>query len=510
MEQYVIGCDIGSQGVKSSLVSAAGKIVAEAGAGYAIDYPYPTWAEQNADCWITAMCESVQSALKQAQVKPGQVRAIGLDAQVDGMVAVDPSGKPLRPAILWLDRRATSQIEKAAERCDPKQVFQITGLNFDPYHVAPKIRWLADHHPDLFEQARYFLLPGSYVARYLTGEVGVDYSNASSTLLMDVRQRMWSSDLCDCFEIPMEKLAPIYPADHIIGGLRATIADSLGLLKDTPVILGCGDEHAACLGAGVIEDGLVADIAGTAEPVCAAALQPVFDETGLVETHCHGHPEQWLIENPGFVSGANYRWFRDQFARDITNQALLQQIDVYELLNEGAAKAPPGADGLVFLPTLMGSVTPTWNSDMRGAFLGFSLSHGWEHFVRALLEGSAYALRDITDRMQAVGLGIKEIRAVGGGARGALWRQIKADVTGLPVSLLQTTETTSLGAAMLALCGAGLVDSLEDAVEKMVNVVETRQPDASIQAHYEDCYQQYREAYFTLLPYFEQKAKKEK
>lgn len=504
--EYVLGCDIGSQGVKSSLVSATGEIVAEASSGYGISYPQPAWAEQPVVVWEQALLETIPATLQAGGVAPHQVRAIGLDAQVDGMVPVDRYGQALHPAIIWMDRRAVSQTETVARQVSQQDLFARTGLNLDPYHVAPKIRWFAENYPALDEKVAFYLLPGSYMVYYLSGEMGVDYSNASSTLLMDVRTRRWSPDLCRLFSVPQERLAPIYPANQVVGELRPGLAADLGLSPGIPVVLGCGDEHAACLGAGVIEPGLVCDIAGTAEPVCAAAQEPLFDDTGLVETHCHAHPDQWLIENPGFVSGANYRWFRDQFTGEQARQAAAREMDVYEFLNAEAAGVPPGSDGLILLPTLMGSVTPTWDADMRGAFLGFTLSHTRAHFVRALLEGSAYALRDITDRMQAMGLGVRAIRAVGGGARGVLWRQIKADVTGLPVDLLQTTETTSLGAAILALHGAGLVDTLEEAVQNVVRVVETRQPEPEHQERYAASYERYRQAYFSLLPYFKSAA----
>lgn len=501
--EYVLGCDIGSQGIKTSLVSATGEIVAEASAGYPIIYPRPTWAEQPVEVWRKALADTIPNVLLTAGVKLEQVRAIGLDAQVDGMVPVDQAGRALYPAIIWMDRRAVVQTEAVAKECNPQDIFSITGLNLDPYHVAPKIRWFSENEPELDERVRYYLLPGSYLAYYLTGELGIDYSNASSTLLMDVRTRQWSSELCACFSVQEQRLAPIYPANQVIGELLPELAEELGLLAGIPVVLGCGDEHAACLGAGVIEPGLVCDIAGTAEPVCAASEEPLFDETGLVETHCHAHPDQWLIENPGFVSGANYRWFHDQFARELAQQVIAHNGDIYEFLNAEAAKVRPGSEDLIFLPTLMGAVTPTWDSTMRGVFLGFSLSHTRAHFVRALLEGSAFALRDITDRMQAMELPVREIRAVGGGARSDLWRHIKADVTGLPVTLLQTTETTSLGAAILALHGVGFFESLEEAVQVVVRVKETCEPNPLNQERYDACYQRYRQAYFTLLPYFQ-------
>src|SRR5574341_496248 len=503
----VIGCDVGSQGVKAVLLSVGGKLVGEASAGYAIEYPHPTWAEQPAEVWLTAIAQAVGALRATTGVAPEHIRAIGLDAQVDGVVAVDAAGKPLRPAIIWMDRRAVSQCDAVANAADPFHLFQISGLNLDPSHVAPKIRWLAENEPDHYEQAAHFLLPGSYVGYHLTGEMAVDYSNASSTLLMDVRRREWSPELCARFDIPTNRLASIRPATDVLGRLRPASAAQLGLSAQTLVTVGSGDEHAACLGAGVVRPGLVCDIAGTAEPMCAASPEPFFDRTGLVETHCHADPDLWLLENPGFVSGANYRWFRDQFARAEAEQAAQNGQDAYDLLNEAADQVPPGSEGLLMLPCLMGAMAPTWNALARGTFFGFTLAHRREHFVRAVLEASAYAVRDITDQMKRIGLQLEAIRVVGGGARSRLWRQINADVTGLPVAILQTSETTALGAAVLALHASGMVGSLAEAVGRVVQVVETLDPRPDAQARYEDYYQLYRATYFSLLPVFEQAAR---
>jgi len=504
---YVIGCDIGSQSLKAILISADGKVCGEASTSYPIDYPQPTWAEQSATKWVDALAQTVRALLASTGALPEEVLALGLAAQVDGVVPIDRHGQPLHPAMIWMDRRAVAQCEVAERRISPEAAFKITGLNLDPTHVAPKIRWLADHEPRLFGEAAHFLPPGSYIAFALTGELGMDYSNASSTLLMDVRSREWSQQMCEVFEIPTHLLPPIYPATRVLGTLQREAAERLGLTTSTKVILGSGDEHAACLGAGVIKPGLVCDIAGTAEPVCASSASALFDESGLIETHCHADPELWLLENPGFVSGANYRWFRDQFSIQEMTRAAQEGVDAYSLLNASAETIPAGSEGLIMLPCMMGAMAPTWNALARGTFMGFTLAHRREHFCRAILEASAYAIRDITDQMLRMGLPLQEIRVVGGGARSALWRQIKADVTGLPVSITDTAETTALGAGILALVGSGLIDSLSEAVSLTTQVIETRQPDSKTQTVYEEYYQLYRATYFSLLPVFEQAAK---
>jgi xylulokinase len=493
----IIGCDVGSQGTKAVLLSIAGKLLGEAYESYVIDYPHPLWAEQPVERWIDALALAIQRLLSQTGVPPKKVRALGLATQVDGIVPIDSSGQPLHPAIIWMDRRAVAQCELVRQSLNNVRVFHLTGLNLDAYHVAPKIRWLAKQQPEIYERAEHFLLPGSYLAYYLTGELAVDYSNASSTLLLDVRTKTWSAVMGRAFDIDLNRLAPLGAATTILGKLRPALTEKLGLIANTLVMIGCGDEHAACLGAGVTRPGLVIDIAGTAEPVCAASHELVFDESRLVETHCHADPDFWLLENPGFVSGGNYRWLRDQFANGET----------YAMLDSEAALIPAGAEGLTFLPSLMGALAPTWNEAARGTFAGFTLAHTRGHFIRALLEGSAYAVRDITTQMRAAGIELRELRVVGGGAKGRLWNQIKADVTGLPVTVPEMIETTALGAAFLALVGIGAYARLSEVSEHIVHIRERFDPDPAVQSIYAEAYARYRQTYFALLPVFEQAAR---
>src|SRR5215216_4848074 len=491
--EYVIGCDVGSQGTKAILLSTTGQLLGEAYEGYPTDFPHPLWAEQQVERWLDALILSIRRLLHENEVSAENVRALSLATQVDGLDPIDSSGEPLYPAIIWMDRRAHAQCERIRGLLNEEQIFQLTGLNLDATHVAPKIRWLADKHPEIDQRTAYFLLPGSYLAYALTGELGVDYSNASSTLLLDVQMKTWSETMLNAFGVDESRLVLISAATATLGTLRPILAERLGLTTSTLVMVGCGDEHAACLGAGVTRSGIVGDIAGTAEPVCVASADVAFDTTRLVETHCHADPDLWLIENPGFVSGGNYRWLRDQFARGET----------YAALDAEAAQISPGAEGLTFLPSLMGAMAPTWNEAARGTYAGFTLAHTRGHFVRALLEGSAYAVRDITSQMQAAGIELHELRVMGGGAKSRLWNQIKADVTGLPVNVSEITETTALGAAFLALVGTGAYTTLSEASEHIVKIRECLDPDPTTQTAYTEAYERYRQTYFTLLPVYE-------
>jgi xylulokinase len=497
---YVIGCDIGSQGTKATLLSMTGDLICEAYEGYSIDYPHPLHAEQPVERWSEALTMCLRRVISESGVAAKNVRALSLAAQVDGVIPIDAAGQPLHPAIIWMDHRANAQCERVRQVLEDEQIFQITGLNLDPSHVAPKIRWLEDHQPEVYKRASHFLLPGSYMAYALTGELGMDYSNASSTLLMDVKRKTWSTIMANAFDIDLDKLASISAATTMLGKLRPHMAEKLGLSPETIVMIGCGDEHAACLGAGVVKPGIVGDIAGTGEAVCVASSEPVFDPTRLVETHCHADEELWLLENPGFVSGGNYRWFRDQFAEGET----------YAALDLEAARVAPTADGLIFLPCLVGALAPTWNEAARGTYAGFTLAHTRDHFIRALLEGSAYAVRDIITQMQVAGIELSELRVVSGGAKSQLWNQIKADVTGLQVNVPQITETTALGAAFLALVGIGAYTSLTEVSDHLVKIREHIEPNPATASIYAEAYEQYRETYFAMLPVFESAARRKK
>ncbi len=505
--EYVIGCDVGSQSTKAILLAYAGEVLGEAAVDYAIDYPQPVWAEQPVERWTAALTGAVQQLLAQTGVRPEQVRGLGLASQVESVVPLDHAGRPLRSAILWMDRRATAQCERVRAAMGAEAVLELTGLNLDPSHVAPKIRWVADHQPELYARAARFLQPGSYVAYHLTGEQAVDYSNASAALLLDIRTKAWSPEMCAQFGIDPALLPPVRPATAPLGQLRPQIAAALGLRPETVVVVGSGDEHAACLGAGVIGPGLVGDIVGTAEPVCAVSPIPAIDATGLIETHCHAHPEMWLMENPGFVSGVNYRWFRDHFGQAEHDAAARAGDSPYARLDAVAAQAPAGAQGLIFLPCLMGATTPTWNEAARGTYFGFTLAHTRAHFARAILEGSAYAVRDLTDRLAALGLAPRELRVMGGGARSGLWNQIKADVTGLPVAVPHTAEATALGAGLLALLGVGAYATLADACAAAVRITERFEPRPGPAAVYAETYALYREVYHALLPAFDRAAR---
>jgi xylulokinase len=500
---YVIGCDVGSQGTNVALYSADGMLVSSSYRAYDLSFPFPGAAEQDANAWSPAIVAGVREVLAQVPEGPSAVKGISFGSQLDGMVVCDSHGRALRPAMIWMDRRAEVQAARVAERISPEDFYRAVGANLDSSHAIFKALWVRDEEPEVWADAAWLMSPGAYVLREVAGAVAVDYSNASSLALLDPRSRKWSSEALAAVDVPESMLPELGAGTDPIGTVTIAFAEESGLDPSTVVATGCGDEMAATLGAGVFAPGEVCDVVGTAEPVCAASAKPREDPTMLVECHPHADPDAWLLENPGFVSGGNLRWWRDQFS-PIERGAEAEGLgDAYDLLSREAERIAPGAEGLVFLPAMQGAMAPEWNGAARGVFFGLTLAHTRAHMTRAVLEGSAFGLRDIVEAMRGAGLDVRRLTIVGGGAKGPLWRQIKADVTGLPVRVPVSVETTATGAAILAAVASGVHRRVSDAVEAFVAFrPDQHEPDPERRDVYDEAYRRYRDVYFALKPVF--------
>ena len=500
---YVIGCDVGSQGTNCALYAADGTLVASSYQAYDLSFPFPGAAEQDPDLWPAAVAGGVRELLDELPEGPSAVKGLSFGSQLDGMVVCDGDARPLRPAMIWMDRRAERQAAAVAEKMSPAEFYRRVGANLDSSHAVFKALWVRDEEPEQWAMAATLMSPGTFVLREIAGPVAVDYSNASSLALLDPRSRKWSPEVLAAVDLPETMLPEVAAATEPISTITTAFSQATGLDPGTVVAVGCGDEMAATLGAGVFEPGEVCDVVGTAEPVCAASSEPREDPTMLVECHPHADPDAWLLENPGFVSGGNLRWWRDQFA-PIERGAEAEGLgDAYDLLSLEAERVPPGAEGLVFLPCMQGAMAPEWNGAARGVFYGLTLAHSRAHMTRAILEGSAFALRDIVEAMANSGLDVRRLTIVGGGAKGPLWRQIKADVTGLPVRVPTSVETTATGAAILAAVGAGIHPTVGAAVEAFVSYrPEEHQPDPGVREAYDEAYVRYRKVYASLKPVF--------
>jgi xylulokinase len=497
----VVGVDVGSQGTCAQALEPDGTLVATSYAPHALSYPRAGWAEQDPAEWTAALVRTLADLRSRTEGR--EIAALSFGSQLDGLVAADGDGEPLRPALIWCDRRAGEECDEAAERTDPERLRELTGCNLDPGHVGAKIAWLARHEPDAFELAAAFALPGSWVAWQASGTLAVDPSNASSTGVLDPRAREWAPEACAAFGVDPERLPPVLPPHAVLGRIRDWLRDATGLDGETLVVLGAGDEMAATLGAGVVEPGVVCDVMGTAEPVCAVVAEPAHDPTGVVELHPHADPDTWLLENPGWLSGGAYRWFRDELGGPEAARAKESGADVYELLNALAQCAPAGAGGVTWLPALAGAMAPEWNANARAGWFGMTAAHGRAHLARALLEGNALALRDVIEAIAGAGHAPTDVVCVGGGAKGRLLLELRAHITGLPVCRPEDVETTARGAAMLAAAGAGLHPTVAAAARAMAGARhEPVRPDAELREVYDDLHRRHLALYAALRPLF--------
>jgi xylulokinase len=482
---FAIGIDVGSQSVKGVLLDPDG--VERGSASYALTmtHPHGGWAEQDPGDFERGIASVVAAVLTSTATRVDDVGALCLACQVDGVVPLSATGDALAPAIIWLDRRADLQVRAMADKIGRDRLFDITGLVPDASHSGPKVLWLRDNEPEVFAAAVAFPPVASYLLHRLTGRLALDHANASSSMLYDLRRRQWSAELLGAFDLREDQLGQILPAGEVAGTLTRGAAEAIGLSTTCAVLVGTGDEHAASIGAGSIVEGVITDVTGTAEPVTVASRKLVLDPEALVETHAHALADLYLVENPGFVSGGSTKWLAD-------NVLGVGQAALFEL----AAQAPPASEGVLFVPALSGAMTPTWNSQMRGVFAGLAMPHTSHTLARAVLEGCAFALRDITDRFATLGLGGDEIRVVGGGAASETWMQIKADVTGRPVRRVLVKEATALGAALLAGVAAGTFTGLAEGVSRTVAVAdEPFLADPSTRALYDAAYGRYRALY---------------
>jgi xylulokinase len=478
----VVGCDIGTQSTKGVLLSESGKVLAVATARYGVDIPAPGRAEQDANAWIAAVTAVVSEL---ARAAPGPVTHLGISAQVDGVVAMDKNLEPLHPAIIWMDRRAVMETASAEDRVGSDEIFAITGLNCDAGHSAPKMRWLLDR---IESAPAYLMPPATVVTSWLCGNVAQDHANASSSMLYNVVSRRWSTRMLEAFAIDDSLLPPVTDATSDIGSVRPDIAEQLGLPPLCRVIAGTGDDHSGAVGAGAVDPGIVVDVMGTAEPIGTTARTPVFDTARLVETHAHAVPGLVFVENPGFVSGGSVLWL-----------AAILGIGQAEVIGR-AADATAGAKGCVFLPALSGAMTPRWNAHARGSFTGLTMEHSPEDLMRAVLEGCAFAAKDVIVRLGEIGLPIADVRVTGGGGGSPTWMQIKADVLGMPVRTV-AGDASAMGAACLAATAAGWYSDVPAAARALAQPSSRWYvPHESTVELYDDGYRRYRQVFDALEP----------
>jgi xylulokinase len=498
MPRYVLAHDVGTTGNKATLYDEEGALVHGAFIPYATSYPRPGWAEQNPEDWWRSLCLNTARLLRESGVSNADVTCIVFSGQMMGAVPVDVQGLPVRDAIIWADTRAVDQVAAVAKRIDPRRVYALTGHRLSVSYSAAKILWLKEMEPEAYERTHKFLHAKDFLVARLTGVFATDHSDASGTNLYNLEGGAWEEGLVDAFGIGIEKLPEIHRSTDVVGYVHSIAAAETGLRPGTPVVIGGGDGSCAATGAGVIKAGVAYNYVGSSSWIGVATEKPIPDPEMRTFTWAHLLPGMFTPTGTMQAAGSSYQWARDELAAGERLVAERLQCSPYRLLDQEVSQSPAGASGLLFLPYLLGERSPRWNPEARGAFVGLTIRHRQPDMLRAVLEGVTFNLRVILEAFRAQGTVIEALRVIGGGARGAVWNQIMADIYGLPVlrlSLLE--EATSMGAAVAGGVGVGLWKDFSQ-VEHMIQIERETRPDPRHQPLYDELYKIFNEVYSAL------------
>jgi xylulokinase len=494
---FLIGLDIGTTGCKAALFDDQGVLRASASREYGVDFPYPGWAEQDGEqVWSLA-----QAALADCYQKLGQrapVAALGLSVQGEAVAPVDHFGKPLRPFILGMDTRTEAENQWLRQRFGAQALFQRTGMPVHTINTLPKLVWLKHNQPEIWSAAARFLLYEDFIIARLCGLPAISRCLASRTQLFDLRLGGWSDEILAALELDPDRLAPVVPSGTVVGELRAELAAELGFPNRPLVVTGGHDQACGALGVGLTRPGLSMVSTGTAEVMEVALAAPQLStelEAGNISVYAHVLPGLYLAMTLNHSGGLILRWFRDTFCQDELARAQQIGADPYDLIFRDLGSAP---SPVLLLPHFSGSGTPHFDTRSKGALLGLTFATTRSDVARAILEGLCFELRYNLDVLQSGGVPIKELRAIGGGARSPLWLRLKADITGLPVARPRVTEAAAWGAAALAGEGVGVFASAADAVQERLQFAQRILPQPAQQALYQPRYELYRRLYPAL------------
>ncbi len=505
---YLIGADVGTTGTKSLICDEGGEVLASTTVEYPLYSPRPLWSEQNPEDWWRATCESIRQVIAEAGVSGRDVKGIGLSGQMHGLVMLDERHEVIRPAILWNDQRTAAECAEITDTIGYERLIELVCNPALTGFTAPKILWVRKNEPANYERCRKILLPKDYVRFRLSGTFATEVSDASGMLLLDIGKRAWCDELLDKLQIDKELLADCYESYEVSATVRPQVASELGIPAGTPIAGGGGDQAAGAVGNGIVRPGVISATIGTSGVVFAFSEAVATDPEGRVHTFCHAVPGKWHVMGVMLSAGGSFQWLRDNLGELERRQAEQRGVDPYDVLCEEAAQAPPGCEGLIFLPYLTGERTPHANPNARGAWVGLTLRHGKNELIRSVMEGITYGMKDSLEIIRGMGIEVSEIRLSGGGARSEFWRQMQADVYGQPVCTINAEQGPAYGVALLAGVGTGVWSSVEEACDCCISVAAEYKPGRKARAAYRQFYPVFRRVYRSLRKDFDRITKK--
>lgn len=495
MKQYLLAHDLGTSGNKATLFCTDGTLEKSRIVTYKTHYFNDTWVEQNADDWWQAVCRSTRELIAETGIAPKQIKAVSFSGQMMGCLCVDRYGQPLRPSIIWADQRAVSQSKAVESKISQKDYYQIVGHPNTASYGIQKFMWIRDHEPEVYNQTYKILNAKDYIVFQLTGTFCTDYSDANSCGFFDIKTFSWSQELLSYAEIPIDKLPAPKPSTFCAGGVTEKAALLTGLSTGTPVIIGAGDGVATNVGAGSISTGKTFCCLGTSAWITTTSDAPLYDEQMRTVTWAHMVPGMYAPNGTMQYAGGSYSWLKSVICQKESEDAESAQISAYDFINREISKSPIGSNNLIFLPYLLGERAPRWDARAKGAWIGIKPETTRNDICRSVLEGITMNLSLILDvlRLQTP---VSQIMVLGGGAKGAVWRQMMADVFNTQITVpALLDEAGAMGAAVNAGVGAGIFENFS-AIDRFLEIRSVHMPDEQAVTKYlpakelfNDCYE---------------------
>ncbi len=489
-----LGIDIGTGSSRALLVDGRGRVRAGFTALHEdMKMLKPLWAEQRPANWWDAAVIAIKGVLAEAGVSGSEVKGVGLSGQMHGLVILDAESRVIRDALIWCDQRSQAQVDWVNAKVGRENILRYTANPVLTGFTLPKLLWVRDNEPANFERVRKVLLPKDYVRFKLTGEFATEVSDASGMSMFDVVQRRWSWEMMDAVGLDRSILPVCRESVETSGVISAEAAALTGLVAGTPVVGGGGDQASSAVGNGIVDAGAVSCTLGTSGVVFAHMEKVAYDPAGRVHTFCHAVKGKWHVMGVTQGAGLSLQWFRNQLAPGTP----------YDTLTAEAAKSPAGAQGLTWLPYLMGERTPHLDATARAAWVGLTASHTRADLVRSVIEGVCYSQRDCLNIIESLGVNIGVVRASGGGAKSVFWRQLLASIMNKRVATLETQEGSAYGAALIAVAGSGEYGSVSEVCAVAIRETDSVSPVEADAAFYEKGHQIYCALYPALKPIYE-------
>ncbi|QBO36547.1 xylulokinase [Periweissella cryptocerci] len=481
---YVLGVDLGTSAVKVSAVDREGNIVAQQSFDYDLSHPKPGYSEQNPEDWVSATTVSIVRLILKDGLKPEEIEGISFSGQMHGLVLLDDKNQVLRPAILWNDTRTTPQTKEIAEKMGQEFINVTRNVALEGF-TLPKILWVKENEPEIFSQAKTFVLPKDYVRYRMTGQLAMEYSDAAGTVALDVANKTWSKEVQEAFDLDASFFPELIESIDLAGNISDSYALFSGLTTATKVFGGAADNAAGAIGSGILQPNMVMSSIGTSGVVLKYEDNSNVDYNGRLHFFNHAIPNKFYSMGVTLAAGHSLNWYKHTFAAN----------DDFTEMVSSAAESTVGANGLIFTPYIVGERTPYADGDIRGSFLGVDDTHKKSDFVRSILEGIIFSFKDIFDIYDEVGADFDTVVSIGGGAKSPLWLQIQADIFNKKVVSLKNEQGPGMGAAMIAAVGLGWFDTVQDAAASFISFGKEYLPDPARAAQYETVHNIYKKAY---------------